>query len=330
MKRIGAVILVFSLLLPALPGCGRADEPGDDRISIVCTVFPQYDWVLRILGDRADNFDVILLLNNRFDMHNYQTTFDNVIKISSCDLFIYIGGESDIWVDGALKEAINDEMIVINLLDTLGAAARAEETVEGAGEDDHGVGYSEGDHGQESEIEYDEHVWLSLRNAQIFCRSIAGAISSLDPENAGEYNSAVVAYIDELSELDEEYIKTVSEAPVRTLLFGDRFPFRYFVEDYSIDYFAAFPGCSTETEASLETIVFLAKKIDELDLKNIVVTESADQSIAMSIIDNTMRKNQQILVLNAMQSVTSSDVQNGMTYLSVMADNLSVLKTALS
>ena len=331
MKRFAILILVFPMFLPALPGCERVEMPENEKKSIVCTVFPQYDWVLQILGDKADDFNVALLLNNRFDMHNYQTTFDNVIMISSCDLFIYIGGESDGWVDDTLKEAVNDEMIVISLMETLGSAARAEEgNLDGAEENSHVSGESRDYHRQGSDLDYDEHVWLSLRNAQIFCRAIADALSSLDSDNASEYNNNMVAYVEELSALDLEYERAVNEAPVRSLLFGDRFPFRYLVEDYGIDYFAAFPGCSTETEAGFETIVFLADKMDELTLRSIIVTESSDLSIARSIINNTLDKNQQILVLNAMQSVALSEVQNGMTYLSIMADNLDVLKAALS
>jgi zinc transport system substrate-binding protein len=210
-------------------------------------------------------------------------------------------------------------MAVICLLDTLGAGAKEEEVLEGMQEEE----------GEEEEGAYDEHVWLSLKNAQAFCTVITDALSSLDADHAAAYKSNLTSYNEKLSALDAEYQAAADAAPVKTLLFGDRFPFRYLVDDYGLAYHAAFPGCSAETEASFETIVFLADKVGELDLKTVIVLESSDQSIANTIIDNTAGKNQQILVLDSMQSVTESDVQNGATYLSIMESNLNVLKEAL-
>ena len=158
---------------------------------------------------------------------------------------------------------------------------------------------------------------------------IADALSSLDNGNAETYRANLSAYLEKLSALDSEYQSAVNVASVKTLLFGDRFPFRYLVDDYELDYHAAFVGCSAETEASFDTIIFLAGKVDEQKLKHIMVTESSDQKIAKTIQINTVDKNQQILVMNALQSVSKSDVNNGTTYLSIMESNLGVLKNAL-
>jgi len=320
------------MLTIILSGCSQTDNSesvnSDGNISVVCTIFPQYDWVRQILGSKSDNMNLTLLLNSGVDLHNYQPTVDDIVKVSTCDLFIYVGGESDEWVDDALAEATNPNMVVINLLDALGDVAKTEEIIEGMEENyDHDDGDTEDNH--EDEEEYDEHVWLSLKNAEVFCVAIENALSSLDTGNAEEYQSNLEAYTEKLSALDAEYQTAVNAASGRTLLFGDRFPFRYLADDYGLECYAAFPGCSAETEASFETIAFLAEKVDELSLNTIMVTESADQSIAKTIINNTKSKDQKILVLDALQSVTAGNVQNGTTYISIMESNLTVLKEAL-
>ena len=355
MKRSIVVVIVIIIIFVFLPlvvvsGCvgpknpeglvgggsenGGAGGSSGDRINsgsgsdsgagIVCTVFPQYDWARQILGNKAGEMELTLLLDNKADLHNFQPSTDDIIKISTCDLFIYVGGESDGWVDDALKETSNKDMAVINLLDALGNSAKDEEVIEGM-EDAEGEDEDENADGGG----YDEHVWLSLGNAATFCKEIAAALSSLDPDNAREYQNNLEVYLGKLSVLDAEYRTAADAASVKTLLFGDRFPFRYLMDDYGLRYYAAFPGCSAETEASFETIIFLAGKVDELGLKNVMVTESADQSIAKTIIANTAGKDQQILVLDAMQSVTPGDIESGTAYLSVMESNLDILKEAM-
>ena len=323
MRRHIAAFITFLLLVTALSGCAKSEQTEKSAISIICTVFPQYDWTRQILGSKAGDVDLTILLNNRIDMHSYQPSVQDITKISTCDLFIYVGGESDKWVGDALKQAVNSAMVVINLLDILGDAAKTEEIVEGMEED-----AAEDDEDDEDE-EFDEHVWLSLKNAVIFCSHIAQALSSLDPENAAEYMENTTAYIRKINALDEEYQTMANAAPVKTLLFGDRFPFRYLVDDYGIAYHAAFPGCSAETEASFDTIIYLARKTDELDLRAILVTESSDQSIANTIINNTAAKDQRIFTLDSMQSVTLSGADSGVTYLSIMEENLNTLAQAL-
>ena len=505
MKKVIALLLALVIAASLLGGCGRQNDPtGDtktDQLSIVTTIFPEYDWVREILGDKADSAELTMLLDNGVDLHSYQPTADDIIKISNCDLFIYVGGESDEWVDDALKEATNKDMEVINLLDVLGDSVKTEETVEGmqeeehdhdhshdeeitkddikdrtlsdfAGEwkslypylvngdldeycehkaeededssttkdtylekyktswqcdatkisingntitftyadgktvsaeytyagyqpklndegkissvryqfettstdapkyvqfNDHGHEPGEAEHfhiyfgnesfdalmdsktnpffvkdalsvdeildelmGHEHEEEKDEHVWLSLKNAETLCGAIADALAQIDPDNKETYAANAAAYIQKLSALDGEYQKAVDAASTKTVLFGDRFPFRYLVDDYGLSYYAAFVGCSAETEASFETISFLAKKVDELKLPCVLTIEGAQHKIAETIVQNTAEKNQKVLTMDSMQSTTSQDVANGVTYLSIMENNLSVLKEALA
>ncbi len=299
------------------------DNNKTEKLEIVTTIFPEYDWVRQIAGDKVSDMDITMLLDNGVDMHSYQPTADDIMKISGCDLFIYVGGESDEWVNDALKEAVNKDMQVIDLLDVLGEQVKIEELVEGMQDAEH---EEEEEH---EEKEYDEHVWLSLKNAETLCDAIAEALGNADPDNKAVYDTNKAAYIDQLVSLDNQYREVVDQASMKTLLFGDRFPFRYMVDDYGLSYYAAFAGCSAESEASFETISFLAKKIDELGLKYVMTIEKSDQKIAKTIIENTQNKDQSILTLDSMQSTTSADVANGMTYLSIMEGNLNILKEAL-
>ena len=332
-KRIFAVF--FGLLLAAgiLGGCGKAEsssisapsasQSDDKPLKIVTTIFPEYDWVREILGDKADNTELTMLLDNGVDLHSYQPTADDIIKISDCDLFIYVGGESDGWVEDALKEATNKDMQVINLLDVLGEQVKEEEVVEG-------MEAEEEESEDEDEPEYDEHVWLSLKNAETLCNAITDALETIDPANKDAYAANAAAYLEKLAALDGEYQTVVDNAARKTVLFGDRFPFRYLVDDYGLNYYAAFVGCSAETEASFETISFLSGKVDELGLPCVLTIEGAQHKIAETIVQNTADQNQSILTLDSMQSTTSTDVANGTTYLSTMESNLDVLKQALN
>lgn len=305
---------------PTDASAGETEEASADKLKIVTTIFPEYDWVRQIAEDQISNMELTMLLDNGIDLHSYQPTADDIMKISDCDIFVYVGGESDEWVEDALKEAVNKDMQVINLLEVLGDSVKTEEMVEGMQETEH-------DH--EHEEEADEHVWLSLKNAQTLSDAIASALETADPANKETYAANAASYVEKLAALDTQYQEAVNNASQKTLLFGDRFPFRYLVDDYGLSYYAAFAGCSAESEASFETISFLAQKVDELGLKNVLTIEKSDQKITKTIIENTRDKNQNILTLDSMQSTTSDDVANGTTYLSVMENNLSVLKEAL-
>ena len=337
------------MALGSLTACNAAGAKSN-KLQIVTTIFPEYDWVMNVLGDKASDADVTMLLDNGVDLHSFQPTASDIMKISSCDLFIYVGGESDGWVEDALKEAVNKNMIVIDLMDELGDTVKEEEIIEGMqGEDedhdhdDHDEDHDHDDdhdhdedhegehehHHEEGEVEYDEHVWLSLKNAQVLVKSISDALQKLDSANAETYKKNADSYIESLKALDADYKAAVDAASNKTILFGDRFPFRYMVDDYGLTYYAAFVGCSAETEASFETITFLSKKVDELSLPAVLTIEGKDKRVAETIIENTASKNQKVLTLDSMQSVSSNDIKNGTTYLSIMESNLSVLKEAL-
>ena len=332
MKKITALLLALFVLVGALAGCGKQNDTNKtDKLSIVTTIFPEYDWVREILGDKADNAEITMLLDNGVDLHSYQPTADDIVKISDCDLFIYVGGESDEWVEDALRNAANGNMKVINLLEVLGDSVKTEEIVEGMQEEhEHEDAHAHDDAEEhEHEEEADEHVWLSLKNAKMLVRVISKALQELDPDNKDIYAANADAYVKRLSALDADYQAAVDAASNKTILFGDRFPFRYLVDDYGLRYYAAFVGCSAETEAGFETISFLAKRVDEWKLPCVLTIEGAQHKIAETVVRNTTAKNQRVLTMDSMQSTTTQDVKNGTTYLSVMEKNLSVLKEAL-
>ena len=341
MKKITALLLALFMLVGALAGCGKQNDTNQtDKLRIVTTIFPEYDWVREILGDKADNAEITMLLDNGVDLHSYQPTADDIVKISDCNLFIYVGGESDEWVEDALRNAANRNMKVINLLEVLGDSVKTEEIVEGMQEEEHehedaeeheheDAHAHEDAEEHEHEEETDEHVWLSLKNAKMLVRVISKALQELDPDNKDIYAANADAYVKKLSALDAEYQAAVDAASNKTILFGDRFPFRYLVDDYGLRYYAAFVGCSAETEAGFETISFLAKRVDEWKLPCVLTIEGAQHKIAETVVRNTTAKNQRVLTMDSMQSTTSKDVKNGTTYLSVMEKNLSVLKEAL-
>ena len=534
-KEIGIYALTLAMAAMGMTGCstgnpnsnsesssGSIEESAaqtentsdSEPFSVVCTIFPEYDWTREILGDHADNAEITYLLDNGIDLHSYQPTTDDIMKISTCDLFIYVGGESDEWVDAALAEAANKDMKVINLMDVLGDSAKVEELKEGMQESEHEhdhdhdkhvstfeddevkdrmlsdwegdwqsayplvldgsldeawehkaesgkmtaeeykdyytkgyksdynaisihddhikftdkdgkvtesdyqyTGYfiqdwstgtraamyrfeaedkesgapvyiefndhiiepekaehfhirmsnesfdaivdpegnwptffdasltpegvcdevighdskKEGDHDnehEEGEEEYDEHVWLSLKNAKVLCAEIERNIEAIDSANAADYKANLDSYVAKLDELDGKFKTLVDGSSVKTLVFGDRFPFRYFVDDYGLDYFAAFIGCSAETEASFETIAFLSDKVKELDCKTIFTLENSSKDIADTII-RTSGKNADIAELNSLQSVSKSEIAEGVNYISIMQKNYDVLAGTL-
>ena len=315
MKKIFLILAIFCALTTSV---FAAKAKKSDKLKVVTTIFPEYDWAREIIGDKASNVELTLLLGNGVDLHSYQPSIQDIAKISTADIFIYVGGESDGWVKDALKNATNKNMKVINLMETLGDKLKAEEVKEGMQAEE-----------EEDEVEYDEHVWLSLRFAKILSTEIANALCEKDAANAAAYKANLSAFAAKLDALDAKYAAAVKAGSKNTILFGDRFPFRYFVEDYGLDYFAAFAGCSAETEASFETVIFLSKKVDELGLNSVLKIESSDGKIARTIIQNTKSKNAKVLTMDAIQSTTLKQAKAGATYLSIMEGNLKVIEEAL-
>ena len=301
------------------------ETPGEGPLQITVTIFAAYDWVLNILGDNPAGIHVKYLYAKGVDPHSFQPTAGDIVEISASDLFIYTGGESDDWVRDVIKEAVNPDLITLNLMEELEERLLEEESVSRRGE-----GEDSEDGSGDEEPEYDEHIWLSPKNAVILCRGIEQAIIRKDPENAAVYQANADQYLSALEQLDQEIEDITERSRTKTLLFADRFPFLYLTGDYGLDYYAAFDGCSAETEASFETILFLIDKIDELALHTVLVIENADRKLAQTIISNTKTRDQQILVLNSLQSVSQEDLDSGNTYLSIMKENANVLKEALN
>lgn len=319
MKKINKFILAGLFFALA------ASSFAASKKSIVCTTFPQYDWITNILGNKAGSFELTLLLNNGTDLHSYQPSVKDIAKISTCDLFVYVGGESDEWVENVLENAKNKNMLVVNMMEALGDNVYEEELIEGMqGEEE------EEEDGEEEDPEYDEHIWLSLKNAATLTQLLCQNIQKLDSKNAGEYKKNTEAYISKLNALDTQYSKAVASAKYDTLLYADRFPFRYLVEDYGLKYYAAFIGCSAESEASFETIKFLADKLNLLELPAVLTLEKSNKKIARTVIEASGKKETKILEMDSIQSVTQKEIKAGKNYFNTMEKNLETLKVALN
>ena len=318
-KYIGLVLSILMVMLLVLgcakkgPDSGEGSKSGK-KISIVTTIFPAYDWVKQVVGDNK-NIDVTFLIDKGVDLHSYKASATDIAKITDSDLFVFVGGESDKWAENIIKE--NPNLKYISMVDSIGKAALGEELVEGMQKE-------EGE--EEEECAVDEHVWLSLSNAKTIVGAIEEKLAEIDPDNKSSYEKNANDYIAKIDELDKEYKDTLSNIQDKTIIVGDRFPFRYLVNEYGIKYYAAFKGCDAGSEASFETVKFLANKMDELKLSNIFIIDGSKGDLAKTIVDNTKDKNAKILVLDSMQSTKSSDNAN---YIDIMKKNLEVLKEAL-
>lgn len=330
-KKAIALLLMSAMTL-VLSGCGNVNQKNskeDGVIDIVCTTYPQYDWARQVIGENNTKVTLNLIVDNGMDVHNYQPSAEDMIEIANSDLVIYNGGTSEQWVEEAVKN--NEQIKTIEIMELLKQQMVEEELVEGMVHDhDHEGLEEEAGHADDDEeaTEYDEHIWLSLKNAIIVAEEIEKAMIELDQENAILYEQNADNYVKELQDLDNRYKETVKAGNRNLILFGDRFPFRYLVKDYGLTYYAAFPGCSAETEASFETIVFLAEKVKENNLPCILTIDGSDKSIAESIKSNVGNEGIEILTLNSLQSVSKEKLEET-TYLSVMEENLEVLKQAL-
>ncbi|WP_242962745.1 metal ABC transporter substrate-binding protein [Pseudoflavonifractor sp. An85] len=318
------IVLCLSLLL--LAGCAPVasqDKGEEKKLSVVTTVFPAYDWVREIVRENSENVDITWLMKSGVDVHSYQPTVDDLVTISNCDVLVYVGGESESWMEEALAQGGKEGRVVVNLMEELGDRVKEEEPLPGVEEDhDH-------DHEEEHEHEADEHIWLSLKNAVTLTQTLAQKLGQVDPNHAQSYLEAQKSYQTKLEQLDQDYQTMVQGAKYDTVLFCDRFPFRYLMDDYGIQYYAAFAGCSAETEASFETVAFLATTLEGLNLPCVLTIEGSDGSLARTVWENTSQNKQTMAQLNSLQAVTQQQVQEGLTYLSAMEDNLQALAQAL-
>ncbi len=346
MKKIAAfamLVLAAALTFTACSAEKSEKTPAQKKVSIVATIYPQYDWLKNVLGNRLDAVDLKLLIKNGTDLHSYKPSAQDIAAIASADMVVYVGGESDEWIEKALSATPKAGRVQVNLMEALGDRVKEEEVVEGMEHEHHHEHGEEAeehehhehaeaheDHEHAEEAENDEHIWLSLKNAEILVRALADAIAKVDSTNATEYHMNAALYVAKISALDAQYRAATDSATLKTILFGDRFPFRYLVDDYGIKYFAAFVGCSAESEASFETVAFLAGKMDSLALPAIFTIDGSNGKIARAVLDASKKsKDTPVLSLNSMQSVTDAQMQSGIDYLSIMQSNLEVLKKAI-
>ncbi len=329
-KRIISIFLAAIFCL-ALIGCTAQPQnsANDDKIDIVCTSFPIYDWVNEIIGENAHLFNVSLLARNG-DIHNFQPAAADMVKIHTADLLVCIGGVSEQWIDDVVKYR---GIRTLRLFDAVSESKKLSAT-DGHNHDVNHEGHSDN--------EYDEHIWLSLRLAQRMVSEICQEISVLDKQGKVVYQNNAEEYIKKLKALDTEYKKTVDESEDKTIIFADRFPFLYLTEDYGVESIAAFPGCSTDTDASFEMVTSLAEKVKELDKKTVLVLENSDRTIANAVIGASGNQNIQIAVMNSCQSLApgsvkdaeakklqGKDLADGADYIAIMEENLKAFKEAL-
>ncbi len=410
-KKIFTIIVIIAAML--LSACvqtstqsvtqssQQANENGEKQ-TIVVSAFHEYDWVLNILGDKTDDYNLILLMDSGVDMHSYEPSVADVATILSADLFIYNGGPSQTWVADAIEQPTNEKFTAVNIMESLGDAVMAEVMVEGMqssehnhehaedahdhaeddhdhaedahadhdhaedehadhdhaededehAEDDHDHAEDDHDHAEEEhehaedehdhaeeehdhaedehEAHDDEHIWLSLNNAIFACEIIGDAIAQLNPENAEVYSNNTLEYTNQLKTLHEEYETAIEQAQRDTLLFTDRFPFLYMMQDYDVNYYAPFQGCDAETEATIETVAFLADKVNEFDINTLLILDNGLVELAQTVNDNSNDKDSEVLILHSMQSVSAQDIEAGATYLGFMQENLDTIKIALA
>ena len=335
MKKFAAFVMVVFAVALALSACGmdsNAKSSANKKASVVATIYPQYDWLKNILGEYADKVDLKLLIKNGTDLHSYKPSAQDIASIANADLVVYVGGESDEWIEKALEATPKAGRMQVNLMKVLGDRVKEEEVVEGMQAEEEAEEH-EGEHHHHEHAEApenDEHIWLSLKNAQVLVKNLAESVAKIDTANAPVYRANAIIYASKLHDLDWAYDSTVSNASQKTILFGDRFPFRYMVDDYGIKYYAAFVGCSAESEASFETVAFLAGMMDSLSLPVIFTIDGSRSNVALAVRNASKNsKSVPVLQLNSMQSVTDEQIRSGVDYMSIMKSNLETLKKGL-
>lgn len=327
MKKLVSIFLstVIICSLFSISGCGKTEkvQKSDGKISIVTTIFPYYDFVRQLAGDKAD---VRLLLSPGSDPHSYEPTPSDIVAIENCDLFIYNGGESDEWVDGVLSSIENKSVKVMKMMEYV--TLRHEQSMDHNHEHAEHEDMDDNDEGHDHEEgeEYDEHIWTSIRNAERMSASIADELISVDSKNSDYYNEKKADYISSLDSLDKKFTEVANNKKRDTLVFGDRFPFLYFVSDYDLGYECAFPGCSHETEPSTAVVSHLIDFTRENNIPVVFYLELSSGKIAQIISEDSSAKTMQF---SSCHNVTKEDFENGATYISVMEQNLEALKEAL-
>ena len=316
--RLMAVILAAGIAAAAVTGCGvKQEEPDDGKLKIVTTIFPQYDFVRAIAGGTGA-VNVRMLLSPGEEVHSYEPTPLDIKEIQNCDLFIYVGAENDVWVDRILENMGDKRPETLRLVDLTETVA--EESVEGMMEE---KGH---DHEESREEEADEHVWTSPVKAAEITEAIAQKMAELDPPNADNYLANAQDYEAKILDLDAQFRQIAEDAERKTLVFGDRFPIRYFAEEYGLDYFAAFPGCSSESEPSTSTLAFLIDKVREEEIPVVFSIEFSNGNIARAICESTGAVQR---TYNSCHNVTKEQMENGATYVSLMSENLEAIREAL-
>ena len=312
MKKRFIYILLILLALALLPGCQNVPEKKDGRLEIIATNFPGYDFARQIC---ADNADITMLLPPGSESHFYEPTPQDIIKIQSCDLFIYVGGESDSWVEEILASS-ETPVPTVKMIDCVEAVY--EEEIEGATEEHE-------DHA-EADYQYDEHVWTSPLNAIKISETVKEAVIKADSDGAAEYEANYKNYAAKLEALDKSFADFWDSSEKKVMVFGDRFPLRYYADRYGIKYYAAFPGCASQTEPSAATMVFLKEKMQELDIGTVFYIEFSNHSIADALAEATGAKTAQF---NTCHNVSKEQFENGITYIDLMEENLETMQRVL-
>ncbi len=318
MKKIISLIISSIIITIVMCACqtNTVDSEKKDssgKINVVTTIFPPYDFTRQVGGD---NVDITMLLKPGTESHTYDPTPQDIIKIQSCDLFIYVGGESDEWVNEILDSNDSKPKKIITLMDCVDTIQ--EEITQGMEKHNEHDG---------DEIEYDEHVWTSPKNAITISKKISDTLSELDPENKELYDNNTSEYSKKLSLLDSKFHNIVDNAKRKTIIFGDRFPLRYFADEYGLTYYAAFPGCSSETEPSAATVSFLINKVKEEDIPVVFTLEFSQEKIADTICEDTGAKKS---IFNSCHNITQEQFDNGVTYIDLMNENAKNLEEALA
>lgn len=319
LKRLFSLLLAGMMLLGGLSGCSAPAEQ-EEGLSVVATIFPQYDFARQVMGGSEG---LTMLLRPGQEVHSYEPTPQDIIAIQNCDLFIYVGGKSDAWIEDVLDGMDTSDMVILSLMDVVDPLEEDTENVlENPEEHNH---EEDGTHLHEEE--YDEHVWTSPKNAMLITQAICDALCEIDPDNAGQYQANTADYLTQLEALDAAFREVIGDAQRDTLFFGDRFPLLYFVREYGLNYYAAFPGCASETEPSAATVAKLIDLVREEAAPVVYQIELSNGNIARSIADSSGAR---VETFYTCHNITRDDFNAGETYLSLMRRNVDSLKEALN